>query len=107
MRAPVFKPLFFQVKPLPCGAAQKVSTLTPRRPTHASENNISTPCRVYARSSIGTKTAKTFRVYAGSRSQRLKYSSRTKHFGGRTGRQSWPTLPTNEKTAAPPLFFSI
>src|SRR5262245_3320688 len=37
MRAPVFKPLFFQVKPLPCGAAQKVSALPPRRPTRAWE----------------------------------------------------------------------
>ena len=29
MRAPVFKPLFFQVKPLPCSAAQKVSNAGP------------------------------------------------------------------------------
>jgi hypothetical protein len=39
MRAPVFKPLFFQVKPLPCGAAQKASLPAQASPNRAFGGN--------------------------------------------------------------------
>jgi len=68
MRAPVFKPLFFQVKPLPCGAAQKASNAGPAQPEprlgrnnsdlqkyvrdHLSPLNLSGTCRFALRSEV-------------------------------------------------------
>src|SRR5262249_37711231 len=99
MRAPVFKPLFFQVKPLPCGAAQKASLPAQLRPKRASAAIIFTSTKYAGGHPTRLNLSGTCMFAPHSEVRELEYLAKTSAPWGRTAPQPCTAWQRNEKTA--------